>query len=279
MKRAALCLLLVCLHACGAQSSSRTRARRESCDRTLADIAAAAEGVASIGNPSTRDAWMQRFAQSVPAGARVIDVSAGAKPYAHLWTHVDYLTHEFDGNDRVIDAFRGESGASAKKHDFSGDVTRTTAPSASFDVVILTEVLEHVPEPILAVKELARLCKPGGSILVTAPFTSGSHQEPYHFYAGFSPNWYKHVARKYGLRIESIASQGDYFKLMAQEVGRSLTCGGRLRGVPQRAIERLVGVASEYLLKLSSAFGDGSASKAECASQFAIGYMVHFKKN
>jgi hypothetical protein len=32
----------------------------------------------------------------------------------------------------------------------------------------------------------------------------------------------------------SIASQGDYYKLMAQEVGRSLTCGGRLPGVPQR---------------------------------------------
>jgi hypothetical protein len=113
----------------------------ESCDRTLADIAAAAEGVASIGNPSTMDAWMLRVAQSVPEGARVIDVSAGAKPYAHLWKHTKYFTHEFESNNRVIDTFRGECEASAKRHDFSGDVTRTTAPSAAFDIVILTEVL------------------------------------------------------------------------------------------------------------------------------------------
>lgn len=278
MKCAVLCLLLVCcLHARRAEAAPRTRVARESCDRTLADIAAAVGAAASIGNPQTRDAWIERFAASVPSGARVIDVSAGVKPYAHLWSHVDYSTHEFEGNKNVIDAFRGETPTSVKSHDYAGDITHTTAPAASFDVVILTEVLEHVPEPILAIKELVRLCKPGGTILVTSPFTSGSHQEPYHFYAGFSPNWYKWVAARHGLVVEAIESQGDYFKLMAQEVGKPLR-GARLPGVPQRAVERLVEVTSEYLLKLSAAYGDGSPARVPWASDQAIGFMVRFKK-
>lgn len=238
-----------------------------------------APGAPSVtGNPGTRDMWIQTFAQSVSAGAKVIDVSAGAKPYAHLWNHTRYYTHEFSNNTDIIDGFRAETAASPKSHDFGGDITNTSAPSGEFDVVILTEVLEHVPEPLEAIREVARLAKPGGSILVTSPFTSGTHQAPYHFYAGFGPTWYTYAAQKHGLEIVSISSQGDYFKLMAQEIRRSLSCGGGVPGVHRTSVRELASLVSTYLLKLSTLKGDASLDKARCADQFTIGWMVQFVK-
>ena len=160
----------------------------------------ASEGIkAEVGNPSTRDAWMARHAAAVPSESEVLDVSSGARPYRHLWSHCCYKSHEFNGNINIVDAARGEYKRLKKNldetHDYVGDITSTGAPSSSFDVVILTEVLEHVPRPLDAIAELARVAKPGGSIFVSAPFTSGSHQQPFHFASGFSPEWYNHVAK------------------------------------------------------------------------------------
>jgi 2-polyprenyl-3-methyl-5-hydroxy-6-metoxy-1,4-benzoquinol methylase len=39
----------------------------------------------------------------------------------------------------------------------------------SFDVVLCTEVLEHVPDPAVVVAELARVTKPGGRVIVSIP--------------------------------------------------------------------------------------------------------------
>jgi SAM-dependent methyltransferase len=40
---------------------------------------------------------------------------------------------------------------------------------ATFDVIFCTEVLEHVPDPHLAVREIARVLVPGGKVFITVP--------------------------------------------------------------------------------------------------------------
>ncbi|MBI5837838.1 MAG: methyltransferase domain-containing protein [Candidatus Eisenbacteria bacterium] len=56
---------------------------------------------------------------------------------------------------------------------------------AAFDTAVLAEVLEHVPavEPVLA--EARRVLRPGGGLLVTAPFVFYEHEAP-HDYRRFS---------------------------------------------------------------------------------------------
>ena len=163
-----------------------------------------------IGNPDTRDAWIKNKAETLcrlSSNFSIIDVSAGNKPYQNLWVRAGckYYSNEFGGNVELVDNFRGESGQKsnlASKHDYIGtDITNTGAPSNSFDVAVLTEVLEHLPEPALAIPELVRVIKPGGHILITAPFTSGSHQLPYHFSSGYPREWYHYVAKKNNLEV------------------------------------------------------------------------------
>lgn len=57
---------------------------------------------------------------------------------------------------------------------------------ASFDAILCSEVLEHVPEPTHALDELAHLLKLGGVMKLTAPFGSNVHMALYHYCSGFS---------------------------------------------------------------------------------------------
>jgi SAM-dependent methyltransferase len=50
-----------------------------------------------------------------------------------------------------------------------GDAQRLPFPAASFDRVLCSEVLEHVPDPARAAAELARVLKPDGLLAVSVP--------------------------------------------------------------------------------------------------------------
>jgi 2-polyprenyl-6-hydroxyphenyl methylase / 3-demethylubiquinone-9 3-methyltransferase len=50
-----------------------------------------------------------------------------------------------------------------------GDVLALPFPDARFDVVLCTEVIEHTPRPQTAIDELARVLRPGGTLVLTTP--------------------------------------------------------------------------------------------------------------
>jgi SAM-dependent methyltransferase len=51
-------------------------------------------------------------------------------------------------------------------------------PDDTYDVIVCTQVLEHVPNPFLAAAELARILKPGGLLLLTVPAAYPYHSAP-----------------------------------------------------------------------------------------------------
>jgi SAM-dependent methyltransferase len=50
------------------------------------------------------------------------------------------------------------------------DIHRLTHADGTFDAVVCLDVLEHVPDPVAAVAELARVLAPGGFGILTFPF-------------------------------------------------------------------------------------------------------------
>jgi SAM-dependent methyltransferase len=87
----------------------------------------------------------------------------------------------------------------------------------SFDVVICTEVMEHVVDPQKLIQEISRILKPGGLLLLSAPLGSGLHQEPHHYYGGFTPYWYRHFFPKFGFCDLDITANAGSFSFFAQE--------------------------------------------------------------
>jgi len=63
----------------------------------------------------------------------------------------------------------GEGGDGARYTVVRGDLRALPVPDASVDRVIASEVLEHIPDDVTALAEIARVLKPGGRVAVTVP--------------------------------------------------------------------------------------------------------------
>jgi len=156
-------------------------------------------------NLYNRRQWVARQAARLPAGARVLDVGAGTGQYRSLFSHCAYLAQDLGKDPQTIGQYT--------LLDFECDVLDIPAADGSFDAILCTEVLEHVPEPIRAVHELARLLRPGGTLLLTAPLLSIPHQEPYHFYGGYTEHWYRRFLDEAGCDVVEIAPNQGFFSL------------------------------------------------------------------
>lgn len=166
-------------------------------------------------NLRNRDKWVAGQAATVPTGAKVLDVGAGSAPYRALFAHCDYKTHDFAQlkNDQL------RHGGYAPI-DHVSEASAIPVPDASFDVVICTEVIEHVPEPIAVMHEFGRIVAPGGRLILTAPLGSGIHQEPYHFYGGYTPFWYQRFLREAGFEAVAIEANAGTLRHVSQETIR-----------------------------------------------------------
>jgi ubiquinone/menaquinone biosynthesis C-methylase UbiE len=166
-------------------------------------------------NSRCRDLWVADRAKSVLPASRVLDVGAGTAPYRSLFNHCKYETHDF----AQYNGYMGSEGQYSAL-DYVSDITSIPVPDSSFDIILCTEVLEHVPRPIEALKELVRITKPGGRLFLTAPLGSGLHQEPYHFYGGYTDHWYRMFLTEFNCEIISIEPNHGFFAHLAQECAR-----------------------------------------------------------
>ena len=73
------------------------------------------------------------------------------------------------------------SSKSYRSVDFPGfDITRETL-AERFDVVIADQVLEHVGDPVAAVRNMRAMLRPGGWALVATPFLFRIHARPHDY--------------------------------------------------------------------------------------------------
>jgi SAM-dependent methyltransferase len=172
-------------------------------------------------NQANRDAWVAGIAGRLPAGARILDVGAGQCRYRRLFAHCDYKAQDFAG-------YTGTAGGELKEDwrygelDYVCDAASIPVADGSFDAVLCTEVLEHVPEPVGVLREIGRILRPGGQAFISAPLGSGLHQQPYHYYGGFTPHFYRKFLPACGLEVLSIEPNGRFFRLLLQELHRGL---------------------------------------------------------
>lgn len=127
-------------------------------------------------------------------GARRLDVldwGCGTAEYRPLITR--HLGHRYVGIDL--------SGSAA---DVLADVHRLPFKTSSLDHVITGAVLEHVSNPFLAVREVARILKSGGVFSGSTAFL-----EPYHYNSLFhlSAEGVLHVLQAGGFRVEAVWPQ------------------------------------------------------------------------
>ncbi len=178
-------------------------------------------------NTENRQIWLREKIAQIPVGLNILDAGAGRLRNKSLCTHLHYISQDFCQISNYDEL--GESGcmgtgqidrALSEKIDYVCDIVAIPLPNQSIDTILCAEVLEHVPDPIKALEEFSRLLKPGGQLILTAPFASMVHLAPYHFCTGFSRYWYEHHLPRLGLQIKELTPNGDWFSYWYQELMR-----------------------------------------------------------
>ena len=82
----------------------------------------------------------------------MLDVGAGDAPFRELFAHTSYATLDWGS---PCTRARAASTSSPRR-------TRSRCATSAFDAVLLTQVLEHVPEPAAVMRELHRILAPAG---------------------------------------------------------------------------------------------------------------------
>lgn len=89
-------------------------------------------------------------------------------------------------------------------------------PDAAFDTVLLTDVLEHLPTPELAMKEVARILRPTGVVLIGVPFMYGIHEAP-HDYHRYTEHRLRQLCVDQGLSVQELDAYGDGLHTLADQ--------------------------------------------------------------
>ncbi len=114
----------------------------------------------------------------VGAGDRLLDLGCGAGRHAFeayrrgaSVVALDADAGELRGVRDMLAAMReaGEAPAAASARTVCGDATAMPFRDAAFDRIIAAEVLEHIPADSRAIREIARVLRPGGQLAVTVP--------------------------------------------------------------------------------------------------------------
>ena len=103
------------------------------------------------------------------------------------------------------------------KPDVLCDAVAMPIKNESYDAVILSEILEHVPDPKIVLKETFRVLKIEGKALITVPFMFHIHPDPSDF-GRYTDFYWQQVATRVGFSVDSVQKHGGFYALVANLV-------------------------------------------------------------
>lgn len=172
-------------------------------------------------NESGKNRIIEKWLKELPEDWTILDAGAGELKWKPTCSHLRYVSQDFCQYDGMGDGKGIQTGEwDTKGIDLISDITSIPVEDNSFDAILCSEVFEHIPYPEAAVREFSRIVRPGGTLILSAPFCSLTHFAPYHFCTGFNIFWYERVLNDYGFDITEYHANGDYFSYMEQEIQR-----------------------------------------------------------
>lgn len=208
---------------------------------------------------------------------------------------VDAANKLLDGSDVLdVGAGRGDFKPIFSKHAYLGldvypypeinlavDLIQTTPfENASFDLVVLANVIEHVYEYRTLVKQCALLLKPGGRLLITVPFLLKLHQEPvdFHRYTRYA---LLQLAVEAGLEIEQLDGYYNPLAIMDEGIGNVWQYSlPKTSGLTKWFIKPAIFVSQKISDMLKRSLGNGYIAPAGYdPNPNVLGYQCIFRKS
>jgi SAM-dependent methyltransferase len=176
--------------------------------------------------------FMEFASKEVKESDKVLDAGAGSCPYQEYFSHAEYESTDFK---KIFDH------SSRGRHDFICSLDEIPKPENYYDVIINTQVLEHVEYPHKVINEFYRVLREGGKLFLTAPQGWGIHGAPYHFY-NFTKYGLESLFKGAGFRIVFIRPRGGMFWYL----------GARIRALPSYILSQYLARNGKGSLELRS---------------------------
>ncbi len=142
---------------------------------------------------------------------RLLDAGCGNQPFREWYTpHVDEVL--------CLDA------APLEGVDVVGFADALPFADETFDTLLVTEVLEHVGDAEVAVREIHRVLRPGGHALITVPYLYPTHEAPYDF-RRFTHFGLRALLERHGLEVVALDAKGGGLLLLAHLFVLSVVTG------------------------------------------------------
>jgi len=138
-----------------------------------------------------------------------------------------------------------------------------------FDTIVMSDVLEHVAEPLTLCSETSRILRPGGSLLLNVPFLYWLHERPHDYYR-YTEYGLRHLLQAGGLHIVVMKAIGGSPEVLADLIAKHL------------AVAPLVGkamaVAVQHAALCFVRVGIGRRASERSSALFPLGYFVVARK-
>jgi SAM-dependent methyltransferase len=148
------------------------------------------------------------FAAALPASALMLDAGAGEGSY-RKW----FERHRYVGVDLGI----GDAAWNYSGLDAIADLHALPFGAGTFDAVLNVVTLEHVREPACVLRELRRVLKPSGRLLLIVPHEWEEHQQPHDYYR-YTRYGLEYLLRSAGFENVLIQPVGGYFRLLSRRL-------------------------------------------------------------
>lgn len=137
----------------------------------------------------------------------LLDIGCGGKPYRHVFAGqvTRYIGLEHWAQPPMA-------------ADLVGSGICLSIRDAAVDTIVATQVLEHLPDPLSFFSECARVLRPGGHLILTAPLVAAEHEEPLDFYR-FTQYGLRRLAGRVGLEMIELRPQGGLFTTIGFLIG------------------------------------------------------------
>jgi SAM-dependent methyltransferase len=155
------------------------------------------------------------------ASGIILDIGCGKKPYYDIFKDVvsSYIGLEHPNTPDEN-----------HKADVLGDGLRLPVKDNSINSVLCNQVLEHVPEPLVFLKEIQRVLKNKGVLIMTVPQTWGVHEEPNDFFR-FTNYGMKYLCDKVGLNVIKIEQDSGTWASAGQRLVLILCRGSKFKRI------------------------------------------------
>ena len=153
------------------------------------------------------------------------------------------------------------------------DLTQTLPfGDQAFDTIILSDVLEHLPEPGRLWTEMNRILRPGGVALINVPFFYWLHEVPHDYYR-FTEFALKRFAQESGFEVISLEPIGGLPEVLADLIAKKPRVipvfGHMFRRLTAISVQKITWV---YVRSI------GKSMSRKTADRFPLGYFLVARK-